>query len=222
MKITKRNILKLAGILIFFASITSCGSGNELSTKENLEQVVDNYMQEKFKQQMKDNPEIDGSITLDSLRIMDTITKKKELGLEILELKKQAQQLAEDGKNLTAEYQEKKDMLGMYSDLSQGTDSYSASMENDLEKLKSEWESKSKQANELMSKIESKLKSFKVADSIKPLYYYVFAYYTAIDNKISKKGQIVAPFHISMDFMIIKEPEEILKGDSYYQEGSND
>lgn len=214
-----RTITITLPVLALIAILTGC-SGNELSTKENLEQVVDNYMQEKFKQQMKDNPEIDGSITLDSLRIMDTITKKKELGLEILELKKQAQQLAEDGKNLTAEYQEKKDMLGMYSDLSQGTDSYSASMENDLEKLKSEWESKSKQANELMSKIESKLKSFKVADSIKPLYYYVFAYYTAIDNKINKKGQIVAPFHISMDFMIIKEPEEILKGDSYYQEGA--
>jgi hypothetical protein len=199
-------------IIIILSVLVLIGcSGNELSKKEKLEQLIDNYIQEKFKQQVKNDPEIEGSIALDSLWVMDTITKKKELAMEILELKRQAQKLIEDGKNLAAEYQEKKYILGMYNDLSQGTDSFSASVEHDLEKLRNERDAKLKQANELKRKMESNLKSFEVADSIQPLYYYVFAHYTVIDKKINKKGQIVAPFHISMDFMIIKEPEEILK-----------
>lgn len=189
--------------------LTGC-SEQKLDTEERLKQVVENYMQINIKEGMKKYPEANFSLKLDSLQIKDTITAKKKLGLEVLELKKKALKLTEEGNELAEDYQDKKELLGMYSDLSQKEDAYNVSAKHDLEKIKKQWEGKSKEAEKILESINVKMDQFQKVDSIKPLYYYVFSYFTLKDNKKDTQKDVFAPFHISKDFMIIKEPEEIL------------
>lgn len=198
---------------LFISSAIFLVSCKEPTPKEKMEQVIDNYMQEKFKEEQKNNPELIGSIQLDSIHVQDTITEQKKLGYEMIDLRKEAQRIMEEGKQLAEEFQSKNDMLAMYLDISNGTDAYTTTLKHDIEGLKKQWEEKRVRGEEIVKLLEEKRILIEKADSIKPLYYYVFAYYTANDDKMKTKSLVLAPFHISTDFMIVKEPDEILKED---------
>lgn len=203
-----KKYLGLINVAVLAMVINSCTSQEG---QKGLELVVDNYMQVKLADEMLKHSEADITFTLDSIQVVDTVTRKKQLGYEILEIRDKSSELTVEAKALKKKVQDKVDLAAMYSDLSSGEDAYTETIKHDLEALKEEFVQMTTLAASYEQQINEKFEEMKSADSTKVLYYYIVAHYKVTDNKTSVQKSVQAPFHISLENKILTEPDELLK-----------
>lgn len=201
----------LKSIVIAVAvSLVSC-SQPEPTPKELMEKSIEKYLYTLVEEETNGSTEIDLSIVMDSVEVVDSITRKKELGYELLKMQKNAVELAEEGKELKKQHQDKKNLAAMYSDASGvSNDVYIKTVKDDLESLNKQYKEKAAQASEMLQKMNELEKEMTHADSTSVIYYHVIAHYKAVDNKNGKEKKAHVPFHISPKYEVLRDAKAIL------------
>ncbi len=197
-------------VIVATVSVVSC-SQPELTPEERMEESIESYLNTMVEQETSGKLNVDVSIVMDSVEVVDTITRKKELGYELVKLQKDAIELAEQGKEIKKKYQDKKNLVAMYSDASgENDDAYANTLKNDLESLNKQYKEKSKEASNMLLNMNELEEEMKQADSTVVLYYHVIAHYYAVDNSSNKKKEAHVPFHISPEYKVLRDARTIL------------
>lgn len=189
------------GMLI--ATLFSC-SQNEQSHEEKIRETVETYLDEMLR-----NEPIT-AFTVDSIEI-NNISPKTVLQLEVNEYLKQLQDKSEEAKALKLEVQEALDLKLLYDDVTGGEkDDFSSSNNKSLEEKRLEFKKLKDDCDTLLKIAELKTQELENADSTSVSYYEVIA-----KGKITTKSNVeksaIYPFHISKEYVILKEPLELLK-----------
>lgn len=194
----KKNVLAL--FLGVFTLVSSC-SGDS-STNGKIKETVKAYLDNAAKKESISEYKIDSII-------VKNITEKQKLEGEAFRYRDLALRKLEEVKENANEYQRKRDLHDLMLELSTSEDAFIKSNQNDLDRMKSEFESQQSEILGYSAKAtEMANKSFK-ADSVKVLYYDVEAIVTTTsDNKVQK--DLMFRFHISKDYKIIKEPLDFI------------
>ena len=196
-----KNIILVAVALTSIIS-TSC-TEPEPTHEERIDRTVRTYLDDLFSKETAI-----ASYEIDSIEI-NNISPKVALKIRAIDKNKELQSLIDEAKELKKKYQDKKELANMYTELGQGEDAFTSSMNSDLEELNEAFKAKKEEADLMLIEVESMYEDAEKADSTSIQYYEVIARGSVINNAGVKKSAIY-PFHISKDYHILREPIELI------------
>ena len=189
----------LVSVVAILTLFISC---SEKTPKEQIEVVVHTYIEDMLKN------EPNAQYQIDSIKI-DNITEKDRLENEAVHAQLLAKRKLEKAKELGEEYKSQNDLQAMMKSLgSSNDDTFVKSSQNDLDKMKAEFERLQAEILKLGENAQKWANEAQKADSIQLLYYDVTAKGTITAPNGVQKNAII-PFHISKEYKIIKEPTEL-------------